>query len=77
MSDVEQDVKDAMDTAYRAERKIDSHEDICALRYKGIQVGMENIVKDLGVLSTRMWVAAGSVIGTLVVVIIFLAARVQ
>jgi len=77
MSDVEQDVKEAMDTAYRAERKIDSHEDICALRYAGIQAGMEKIVKDLNTLATRMWVAAGSVIGTLVLVIIFLAARIN
>ena len=69
---LESDVKEALDVSHRADRKIDSHEDICSLRYKGIQTGMVTITDDIKTLSTRMWIASGSVIATCVALIITL-----
>ena len=69
---VEKDAREAMDVAYEAKHKIDSHETVCELRYKGIQTGMVDIKDDIKTLSTRMWIASGSVIGVCVVLIITL-----
>jgi len=71
---VEKDVREAMDVAYEAKNKIDSHEAICELRYEGIQVGMVDIKGDIKTLGTRMWVASGSVIAVCVTLIIILLA---
>jgi len=76
MSDrLESDVKEALDVAYKADRKIDSHEDICSLRYKGIQMGMATITGDIQTLAARMWIASGSVIAACMAVIITLLAK--
>lgn len=72
---LESDVKEALDVSYRAERKIDSHNDICSVRYEGIQKGMTSIIDDINTLSTRMWVASGSVIASCIAVIIVLLTK--
>lgn len=72
---VEKDAKEALDVAYGADRKIDAHETICELRYKGIQTGMIDIKDDIKTLGSRMWIASGSVIAACITVIIILLAK--
>ena len=72
---VEKDAKEAMDVARKANNKIDSHETVCELRYKGIQVGMVDIKDDIKTLGTRMWIASGSVIAVCITVIAVLLTK--
>jgi len=65
----------ALTEARIANGKIDSHEEICALRYTGFTNSVGEIKKDIQILSTRMWVAAGATIGACIGLIIFLLAR--
>ena len=73
--EVKKNAREALSVAYEAKHKIDSHEAICELRYKGIQIGMVDIKGDIKTLGTRMWVASGSVIAACVTVIIYLLAK--
>jgi len=75
IAEVKEMANEALTVAYEAKHKIDSHEDICALRYTGIQDGMHTIVIDIKTLSTRMWLFAGSIIGVLVLIIMGLLLR--
>ena len=72
---LETDVKEAMDVAYRADRKIDSHEVLCSERYEGIKAGMSDIKGDIKTLASRMWIASGSVIAACITVIIILLTK--
>jgi len=69
---VEKDAREAIGVAYEAKNKIDAHETVCELRYKGIQDGMKDIKDDIKTQSTRMWIASGSVIAACVTLIIIL-----
>lgn len=72
---VEKDAREAKDVAYEAKNKIDSHEVLCSLRYKGIQEGMNDIKDNIKTQSTRMWLASGSVIASCVALIIILLTK--
>jgi hypothetical protein len=72
---LEKDVREAMDVAYEAKNKIDAHETVCELRYKGIQIGMGDIKDDIKTLGSRMWIASGSVIAACITVIIILLTK--
>ena len=72
---VQKIANDALKTANKANNKIDSHEEVCSIRYDGIAQTMNNIQRDIQILSTRMWVAAGATIGACIGLIVFLLAR--
>jgi len=69
LTDVQKTANEALNVAYEAKHKIDSHEDICALRYSGIIDSSKAIREDLKMLSTRMWLFSGSIIGVLFLII--------
>ncbi len=76
---LESDVKKALDVSYRAERKIDSHGDVCDERYKGLEKGMitlsdsvKSLSKNVDTLSSRMWIAAGAFISACLSIIVIL-----
>ena len=77
--DVKKIADDALEMSRKANGKIDSHEEICALRYTGFNNSVVDIKKDIQILSTRMWVAAGSTIAVTVTgsmgLVIFLLQR--
>jgi hypothetical protein len=72
---VEKDAQEAMDVAYEARNKIDTHDTVCEQRYKGIQDGMVDIKSDIKTLAARMWIASGSVIAACVALIIILLTK--
>lgn len=75
MSDIDEVKKTAdkaLSMAFKADTKIDSHNDLCALRYKNIQQSMANMKEEMNVLFTRMWVFAGSIIGGMFAIIMVL-----
>lgn len=73
----EADARDALSVAHKASRKIKSHEEICSIRYDGIAKGMTTITDDIKTLSTRMWIASGSVIVACLALIAVLFAEVH
>jgi hypothetical protein len=77
LEQLEKDIREAMDVAYRADRKIDTHEDICALRYSGIQSAMTDLKAEIGKQGNRMWIAAGAVIMACLSVILFLVGKIH
>jgi len=72
---IEREAKQALSVAYEAKNKIDAHETVCELRYRGIQTGMVDIKDDIKTLGTRMWIASGSLIAVCVTFIIILLAK--
>lgn len=72
IDEVKKTAEKALSVAYKADNKIDKHEDICALRYKNIQLGMSNIEGEIGILYKRMWLFAGSIIAAMFSIIMVL-----
>ena len=62
----------ALEVAMEARTKIDSHEELCALRYAGIENTMKNIMKGQDGLYSRFWAMAVGVISVLLTSIFFM-----
>ena len=74
--EINRKINDAAEVAYQAKNRINTHEEVCAIRYKGITESMVGIKKDINTLATRMWLAAGSVIAACLAVILYLIDKV-
>ncbi len=72
LEDVKKTADKALGMAFKADNKIDSHNDLCALRYKNIQGSMKALADEVDAIFTRMWIFAGSIIAALFSVIMIL-----
>jgi hypothetical protein len=72
ISRLEKEMKEVMDVAYEAKNHIESHEDVCSVRYEGLKDKISTMSTSVDKINTKMWLASGSAIATLVTVVLIL-----